>query len=367
MAHNIANISGQDAVFTGRGIPAWHALGKTIEGVATWKEAIELAGLNWRVEKRSLYNDRGEAVPAYGIFRDMDNAFLGTVGERYQSIQNQDAFEFVDALIGNEEAHYDTAGALGNGEVIFCSAYLPSAGFEVVPGDIHQTYLLFKTSHDGSLAAVSKLTDVRVVCQNTLNQALRNGGNAEIKIKHTKNAVERMELAKKLVASGRKTADQIRNKFRELSQKVVTRPALEDILKKLFPADEKGNLHTKTQNNITDILNLYESNDNNAFPEIRGTAYNLINAITEYTDKVRTARGGGIEGMNQARATSALFGSGDTFKQVAFDTIYQAASGMPDKSKQVFYAPGPIDDNDGNSTQDKGNNPIDALSQIVDF
>jgi phage/plasmid-like protein (TIGR03299 family) len=329
MAHNIWNDNGRDSVFTGRGTPAWHTLGQTIEGCATWREAIDLANLNWTVGKENLYTRDGVELPTYGIFRSTDHAFLGAVGERYQPIQNESAFAFVDALIGNEGAHYDSAGALGNGEVIFCSAHLPSAGFEVVPGDKHDTYLLFKTSHDGSLAAVCKLTDVRVVCQNTLNQALRNGGDAEIKIRHTKTAQERLDMALRLIASGRKTAAALAEKMRQLAEKRMTKETLADILTRLFPQSDNGELHTKTKNNIMDILNLYESNDNNAFPEIRGSAYNLLNACTEYADKYRTAKG---DDMNAARASSALFGSGEKFKVNAMDYIYAAAASMPSMS-----------------------------------
>jgi hypothetical protein len=171
-----------------------------------------------------------------------------------------------------------------------------------------------------------------------------------------------MNIATKLVASGKKTADQIRDKMRILAQKKVTRPAMEDVFKRLFPGDEKGNLHTKTQNNISDILSLYEYNDNNAFPVVRGTAYNLVNACTEYADKVRTARGGGMEGMDEARATSALFGSGDKFKQDAFDYIYQAASAMPDMAAPIVYGPGTV-----KNSLNEHTSALDVLSSMVEF
>jgi phage/plasmid-like protein (TIGR03299 family) len=226
----------------------------------------------------------------------------------------------------------------GNGEVIFCSAHLPSAGYEVVPGDKHDTFLLFKTSHDGSLAAVCKLTDVRVVCQNTLNAALRNGGDAEIKIRHTKTAQERLDMALRLIASGRKTATALAEKMRQLAEKRVTKETMQDVLSRLFPHADNGDMPTKTKNNIMDILNLYESNDQNAFPEIRGSAYNLLNACTEYADKYRTAKG---EDQNEARAKSALFGSGETFKTAAMEYIWGAAKSMPSMQSRTTYAEPP--------------------------
>jgi len=341
MADNIATINGVKSIFTGRGITPWHRLGVTLDGVLTWKEAVEKSNLNWKVEKKPLYNEKGEIVPVYGIFRDVDNVFLGSVGERYETIQNEYAFSFIDALIGDDLAHYDSAGALGKGEVIFCSAYLPSANYEIVEGDLHQTYLLFKTSHDGSMSAICKLTDVRVVCNNTLTQALKAGG-FNIKVKHTRNAQEKLNLAKNLIIGSQKTAESIRDKMKELSKKKVTRKNMENILLKLFPTRE-GELATRTKNNISDLLNLYESNDKNAFPEIRGTAYNLLNACTEYADHVKSVKGG--ENIDKARVESSLFGSGEKFKSEAIEYIIKESGNMPNMVKNTITTLEPIKDN----------------------
>lgn len=331
MAHNIyKDMFGKDCIVTGMDTPAWHSLGKTVTGCMTWEEAIKEAGLDWIVEKQPLFSETGVELDAWGIFRQSDTAFLGPVGARYEPIQNKESFAFVDALIGREGgAHYDTAGALGNGEVIFCSAHLPTAGFEIVPGDRSENYLLFKTAHDGSLSATCKLTSVRVVCQNTLNQALRNGHTGDLKIKHTKNAQERMNTAIRLIATGEKTAEALRDQMRSLAEKRVTKDTMETVMQRLFPTKEGEDISTKVKNNIKDILNLYDYNDDNAFPQIRGTAYNLLNAVVEYTDKLRTAKGGGTEGIATARAESALFGSGEKFKSDAMEIIYNVAATMP--------------------------------------
>ena len=332
MAHNLQMVDGKASLVLGRGLPAWHKLGTLVEGCLTWEDAMKQANLNHMVVKEALYDKDGRELPTYGIFREDDRQFYGNVGARYEIIQTIDAFQFVDAIIGNDGAHYDSAGALGNGEVVFCSVHLPSAGFEIVPGDEHKSYLLFKTSHDGSLSSTGRLTDVRVVCNNTLNLALKgNGGKNEIRIKHTKNSVERMEQARKILLSGTMAAKTLQEKFQMLSQKRVTRPAMESILTKLFPVDDNGELHTKSKNNISDILSLFDFNDDNQFPAIKGSAYNLVNAITQYADKYRSARGGGDseEGMSNARAESALFGSGEKFKDVALDVILAASSTMP--------------------------------------
>jgi hypothetical protein len=85
-------------------------------------------------------------------------------------------------------------------------------------------------------------------------------------------------------------------------------------------------------------LAAYEKNDGNAFPEQRGTAYNLLNAVTEYTDHTRSTRGNG-----NGRSESAMFGSGERLKAQAVDVIVEAAGGMPTVAGATIYARRPIE------------------------
>lgn len=90
-----------------------------------------------------------------------------------------------------------------------------------------------------------------------------------------------------------------------LATRKMTREAMGSILDRLFPqskdANGKPQDSTRRNNILSDVLRCYESNDRNAFPEQPGTAYNLLNAVTEYTDHMRSARNG-------ERAESVMFG-----------------------------------------------------------
>src|SRR5262245_33923835 len=104
--------------------PAWHNLG-TVTG--TWlnaEDAFKAAKLDWLVSKRQL-EFQGIPVPAWGIFRDDTDDFLGAVGADYTPCQNVDGFAFIDAILGVAGAHYETAGALGRGERVWPLANLP--------------------------------------------------------------------------------------------------------------------------------------------------------------------------------------------------------------------------------------------------
>jgi len=94
---------------------------------------------------------------------------------------------------------------------------------------------------------------------------------------------------------------------------------------KLFPkkqTEDGEESSTRRDNILAEILAIYDSNDGDQFPEQRGTAYNLLNAVTNYTDHVRSSKG-------DMRSESALFGSGDKMKTTALGLILEEAEEMP--------------------------------------
>jgi phage/plasmid-like protein (TIGR03299 family) len=330
MAHNIYNDGTKDCMFVvGTREDAWHLLGQRCDKAATWEQAVELAGLNWKVFKQRNYARQpqtGKVVEtdSYTIFRDSDNAQLGTVGPEYTVKQNRECFQFIDTLMeANGGAHYDSAGALGNGARIWCAVRVPKADI-AIGGDKHESYLVFTTAHDGSMAHIAKLTTVRVVCQNTLNSALSSEGSM-FRVKHTAAADVRLNRAKELMTGITVDAKTLESKLAQLAQRKMTRESMVTVLNRLFPAPKEENASTTRRENVlTDVLNLYAANDNGAFPEIAGSAYNLLNAVTEYTDHYRSARiTDSRQGwtQQQARAENAVNGTGDRLKASALAVI----------------------------------------------
>ena len=337
MPAGIYNDGTKDCMFVvGEQSDAWHLLGQRCKEAANAEQAMELSGLGWTVAKVQNYArnpfktiDGKNVMPvsSYSIFRSSDGAELASnLGEGYTVRQNWQHFEFVDALLeANGGSHYDSAGALGNGSRIWLSVRVPKADF-AIGDDKHETYLVFASSHDATLAHTAKLTSVRVVCQNTLTAAL-NDGEKMFRVKHTKQSDDRLEKAKTLMSGVVQNATTLRDKLHTLAQRRMTRKSMEAVLNKLFPApkEEKANT-TRRENVLTEILNLYASNDNNAFPEQKGTAYNLLNAVTNYTDHLRTARitsnRSGMD-ISTARAENAVMGTGDVLKSAALEVILQ--------------------------------------------
>ena len=100
-------------------VKPWHGIGTIVEECPNSIEAIQLAGLDWKVEQRDVCTDNGFPISGYKVnIRDSDQSILGVVRDRYQVVQNEEAFAFTDELLG-EGVRYETAGSLQNGKRTF--------------------------------------------------------------------------------------------------------------------------------------------------------------------------------------------------------------------------------------------------------
>jgi phage/plasmid-like protein (TIGR03299 family) len=335
MAHNINTYIGRQS--------AWHNLGTVTGKYMTWAEILAAGGLDFDVNKEQLFDANGNAVKAYGTFRSDNHAFLGAVGETYTVINHAAGFEMIDALVGSVDgAHYETAGVLGAGEMVWGLADLQLTAR--VGDDVQNGYLLFSTSHDGTLSHTYRTCLTRVVCNNTLNVALGEKTKSVFRIRHSKNSVSRLQDAHDALSTIQGDVQTMEQKLNFLATRKVTRESVTDIFDRLFPkrkdADGQDINTTRRANNLAEILAAYESNDGDAFPEQRGTAYNLLNAITNYTDHSRSAHN--AKGNGTGRAESAMFGSGDRLKSSALEVILEAADGMPVMKTRTVFATAPL-------------------------
>ena len=245
MAHNINfnEQTGQHSFFSVKE-KAWHGLGQIIKDYPTSQEALKFAGLYFTVEKRKLFsydneNQNGnpdtdiiipeiEVPNFYATVRTDSETVLGVVGKDYEVVQNTDAFSFFDSIVGGDGIQYETAGALGKGERIFITAKLPGY-IKVGKADLIEQYLFLTTSHDGFGSITAAFTPVRIVCQNTLNAALRNHSNS-IKIRHTANAKDRLEQAHKVMGISNQLAGQLEHIFNNWSKVRIADPEVKKLI-----------------------------------------------------------------------------------------------------------------------------------------
>lgn len=272
MAHELdVRSNGTAAMFSVIETP-WHKLGTILAAAPSFRDALELGGLDFDVELRPLTTtfeiaggDSVEiAVPDHRavVRTDRMNAdgVLGCVGSSYHVLQNRDGFSVLEPLLDAGVASLETGGALRGGRDVWMMVRfnIDNARVREVLGDEVLPFGLISNNHDGSRQVTLKNTPIRVVCANTLGMALRRGTRGEIKVRHTANVASRtVDAARELFAS--LTADyvEIANQFeamksRFLSQEEFTAAVL-DVLAPLpaAPKERKDNIAKAAQERAT--------------------------------------------------------------------------------------------------------------------
>lgn len=175
MAHEVETIA-----YAGK--TPWHGLGTKVSDDLTPEQMVKAAGLDWKVEKQSMFRENGKKVPGKAaLVRTSDDTILTVVGDSYKPVQNEEAFEFFDKFVRAGQMEMHTAGSLWNGRYVWGLAKTRT-GFTVGKDDAVESYLLLMSPHVFGKAMVMQFTPIRVVCWNTLTfaigSALRGKGNA---------------------------------------------------------------------------------------------------------------------------------------------------------------------------------------------
>lgn len=253
MAHMI------ETMFSVREKP-WHyaqtsEVTKIIQEAPTSSEALIAAGLDWNVESRPVYMENGIMIPGYKAnVRDKDDKCLGIVSERYKIVQNNEAFEFTDALIGETEfgeVRYETAGALNGGKKIWLLAKMPTR--KILDDDI-EPYICFANSFDGSGAVQVCATPIRVCCSNTMNLAL-NTAKRKWSTKHVGDMQSKLEEAKLCLQLADKYMIQLDIEADRLANAKLYKEQIDEILDELFPIDD--NATDRKKRNVEEIKQEY--------------------------------------------------------------------------------------------------------------
>lgn len=264
----------------------WHGLGTRVEDAPTSADALRLAGLDWTVEQRPVFLENSPTpVPNYKAnVRDKDGTVLGIVTDRYQVVQNADAFSWTDELIGGE-VRYETAGSLRGGKKIWLLAKMPASK---VAGDDVEPYLCFANTHDGSGAVKVCMTPVRVVCNNTLNLAL-NTAKRSWAMKHVGDMNGKLNEARKTLELAERYMLCLDAQALQLANVTVTDEKLEKILSEMFPLKDDA---TERQKNTVkavkdEFMICYFMPD---LAKFRGTGWGVVNAMADMVDHSRPRR-----------------------------------------------------------------------------
>ena len=257
----------------------WHGLGTMVAEAPNSKDALRLAGLNWKVLQEPVYTENEELIQGYKAnVRDTDRKVLGVVTDRYKVIQNEEAFAFTDTLLG-EGVRYETAGSLQEGRRVWMLARLPREF--IIGGERISPYMVFSNTHDGSGAVKTALTPIRVVCNNTLNLALRTAKRSWSMI-HTGDISGKIEEAKNTLFLADEYMTALGQEFENLRKIKLSEKQVLDYIRILLPMEENYSLLQKrgVEKLRADMKMRYFD-----APDLKGVGnngYRFVNAVSDF-------------------------------------------------------------------------------------
>lgn len=311
----------------------WHGLGVEVGPELSPQEMMEAADLTWTVSKRPAYtldapewsDDVGliQCENSHFIVRDSDNRVLSHAGANYVPVQNEQIFEFFKRFTEAGHMTMETAGSLKGGSEIWGLARIAD-DFELPGGDEIKGYLLINQPHIVGKSMVIKLTPIRVVCNNTLQIALNQGGYGTFRMPHVQefnqDVIAKAEEALGLSAVGM-------TKFKESAEFLASSKAdtgnVINFISKLYqpallgpdgkPIDQDTPMRDQMNKTSELVFEAIERQPGADLKSSKGTWWGALNAVTYVEDHMRneTEHGNALH--------RAWFGAGANIKSRALD------------------------------------------------
>jgi phage/plasmid-like protein (TIGR03299 family) len=253
------------------------------------------------------------------IRTDTNTVLFPSVGRVYEVIQNSEILKYIeeDILDVYKNISIESCGTLFNGRRFFINLLIKSYK---VNGDVSETKTrLMLTNSFGGDALTSNLHDTRVVCNNTVTNAIAQGKvNGTLKkFRHTMSAPDRLKDHTLNLADIFDEQEIQVDRFNHLASQKVMPNQVKAYLEEMFPTEGKKKRGlTIAQNTQDAIMNLYESKDD--LVALDHTKYRFLNAVTDWADHEKTVKNGDDEGK---RFWSNIQGDSNDLKQQAFQML----------------------------------------------
>lgn len=321
MSHAITIRKNGQAEMAYVGQTPWHGLGQKLEAgvdIDAWKIS---AGMDWKIQRSVVrYVSEREGSPVMSmpdkhvLFRSDTKAPLGLVSEKYKVVQPQAVLEFFRDLTDANGFTLDTAGTLFDGKQFWALASIGESAC-VIGEDRVDGYLLFSSSCDGSMKSKARFTTQRVVCKNTLAMALNGATRGEIEVSH--RSVFVAESVKQQLGLARDHFGDFMKAARKLAVVAVDQTQAGAVVASLL-VSAKASSDDKVRDSkpYQAIMSLFQGSAmGGTLLSAEGTAWGLLNAVTEYVDHQAKCS------TDNHRLASAWFGRGDDLKTNMFERV----------------------------------------------
>lgn len=300
----------------------WHGLGNQLTQNQPIERWIAEAGMDWSInDSPVLFNVAGDSglhirnhTDSKVLYRSDTLTPLSVVSNRYQVVQPEEVLHFYKDLVDAGGFELETAGVLKGGKKLWALARTGQE-MQIKGGDKVKAYLLLATSCDGTLCTTAQFTSVRVVCNNTLQMAVADKSGA-VKVPHSTKFDPK--AVKEVLGIGLSAWDSFIANIKDLANCSVTGMEATQFFSDVLEEQVLDLECSPTSKAMQQVTALYSgAGMGSLLPGARGTAWGLLNAVTEFVDHQRRAR------SQDYRLDSAWFGQGAQLKQKALDTAMQ--------------------------------------------
>lgn len=304
----------------------WHGLGNELapqQPLEVWAEQAGMAFQILETPVRYMAEQAGAlgSIMTFGdqkvLYRSDSKAALSVVSNRYLVVQPREILEFYRDLTEVSGFELETAGVLKEGRKVWALARTGQSA-SLKGNDTVNGYLLLATACDGTLATTAQFTSIRVVCNNTLAIALANGGLA-VKVPHSTSFDA--QAVKRQLGVSVSSWDGFMYRMRTLSERKVKSHEAMNFFLRVFTDPEATATGLTNERAIKAVQALYDGQGRGAeLQSAKGTAWGLLNSVTEFVDHQRRAR------SQDYRLDSAWFGQGAAIKRKALDEAIRMAA-----------------------------------------
>lgn len=258
----------------------WSKVGKSVEGCKDMEQVLKASGLDYEVSKQPVYN-----WDSQGFYKKIPNRFVtaredghtyDVVSDKFEIIQNRDAFDFVNFM--GDELSFEKAGETANG-MVYIIGKLPEVN---ILGDAFTPYVLFRNGFNGKVKITAAISPLRMVCQNQFNFAFKNAENT-VTIRHVRNAESKLIEARETLKMCADYMSELNSLAESLATMKISKGRMEKITEMLFPLPDDTRINPFKRRTLEEarsaFLKAHEHEDNRNF---RGTAWGLVNAYTDF-------------------------------------------------------------------------------------
>ena len=266
------------------------SLGTDIEDAINVPDALRIAGLDWEVEKNPTFYTRDDddgmafikSKQFYSISRtDTKDEFCHATS-RYQTVNNADAFGFVD-LLCEEGARFWRAGEFRGGRKVFMIVKLP-VPLTMSSGDTIARSIIVSTSHDSTQGIRANWLPIRFACSNVIAATI---ANSPMVFRHTLSMADGVnaKTARRILYDAEHYYSSLDRYVNAMEVQPFNDGDMEKLIENVFDAPRTPDDKNRLSNNY-----LYDT-CLQTFRRGRGTfgltKWDAYNAICEYLDYYR--------------------------------------------------------------------------------